>query len=94
MEQPMTQHQDPTAYRTIIQNRKLTPIQRIILIYLNTLEDDFLEGKLNDLSIQLGLGKSAVIAQTRTLHDMGYLVRENVGKPGERHGSRVSDVRP
>jgi DNA-binding MarR family transcriptional regulator len=90
----MTQNQDPTAYRTIIQNRKLTPIQRIILIYLNTLEDDFLEGKLNDLSIKLGLGKSAVIAQTRTLHDMGYLVRENVGKPGERHGIRLSDFRP
>ena len=90
----MTPEKEKTHYQTIIQNQSLTPIQRLILIYLNTLEADFIEGRLTDISELLGIGRTTTAQETIKLHAMGYLQRENMGRPGDRYGIRLSDFRP
>jgi len=90
----MTPEKQKTDYQTIIQNPQLTPIQCKILMYLNTLQGDVFEGNLQDIAERISIGKTAVLAQTINLHNMGYLVRENLGKPGGRKGIRLSDFRP
>jgi hypothetical protein len=71
----------------LITDKKLSCAQRIIMMYLRSLDTPEWTGKLVELAVPIGISESAVCTDTIRLAELGYLRRERISKNA---GTRLS----